>query len=55
MLPDEVINHLVEDIGLENILIDNDISEEVLINHLFEQGMIDIDSYFNYPFEDEDE
>ncbi len=42
---DIIITVLVEDIGMDRVLEDNDITEEDLMEHLINNGLIDLQLY----------
>lgn len=50
---EEAIEHLVEDYGLEQLLIDNDIEPQVVVELLIREGLIDLEE-FSWETEDED-
>lgn len=50
---EEALEHLVEDYGLEQLLIDNDIEPQVVIELLIREGLIDLED-FSWEMEDED-
>lgn len=41
---------LVQDIGMEKILEDNDLTEEDVILFLIDHGLIDLTLYFNWEY-----
>lgn len=51
---EEAIEHLVEDYGLEQLLIDNDIEPQVVVELLIREGLIDLEE-FSWETEDDDE
>ena len=50
---EEALEHLVEDYGLEQLLIDNDIEPPVVVELLIREGLIDLEE-FSWETEDED-
>jgi len=50
---EEAIEHLVEDYGLEQLLIDNDIEPQVVVELLIREGLIDLEE-FSWETEDDD-
>ena len=50
---EEALAHLVEDYGLEQLLIDNDIEPQVVVELLIREGLIDLEE-FSWETEDED-
>ena len=50
---EEALEHLVEDYGLEQLLIDNDIEPQVVVELLIREGLIDLEE-FSWETEDED-
>lgn len=51
---EEALEHLVEDYGLEQLLIDNDIEPQLVIELLVREGLIDLEE-FSWEMEDDDE
>lgn len=51
---EEALEHLVEDYGLEQLLIDNDIEPQVVVELLIREGLIDLEE-FSWETEDDDE
>ena len=52
-ISEEAIEHLVEDYGLEQLLIDNDIEPQVVVELLIREGLIDLEE-FSWETEDDD-
>lgn len=50
---EEALEHLVEDYGLEQLLIDNDIEPQVVVELLIREGLIDLEE-FSWETEDDD-
>lgn len=50
---EEAIEHLVEDYGLEQLLVDNDIEPQVVVELLIREGLIDLEE-FSWETENED-
>lgn len=50
---EEALEHLVEDYGLEQLLIDNDIEPQLVVELLIREGLIDLEE-FSWETEDED-
>ena len=50
---EEALEHLVEDYGLEQLLIDNDIEPQVVVELLMREGLIDLEE-FSWETEDDD-
>lgn len=50
---EEALEHLVEDYGLEQLLIDNDIEPQVVVELLIREGLIDLED-FSWESEDDD-
>ena len=45
------IQALVDNYGLNYLLEDNQISENFVVKYLIEEGMVELDSYFNFDAE----
>ncbi|MAO19305.1 MAG: hypothetical protein CMJ25_01030 [Phycisphaerae bacterium] len=45
------IQALVDNYGLNYLLEDNQISENFVVKYLIEEGMIELDNYFNFDAE----
>ena len=50
---EEALEHLVEDYGLEQLLIDNDIEPQIVVELLIREGLIDLEE-FSWETEDDD-
>lgn len=50
---EEALEHLVEDYGLEQLLVDNDIEPQVVVELLIREGLIDLEE-FSWETEDDD-
>lgn len=50
---EEAIEHLIEDYGLEQLLVDNDIEPQVVVELLIREGLIDLEE-FSWETEDDD-
>ena len=50
---EDALDHLVEDYGLEQLLIDNDIEPQVVVELLIREGLIDLEE-FSWETEDDD-
>lgn len=50
---EEALEHLVEDYGLEQLLIENDIEPQVVVELLIREGLIDLEE-FSWETEDDD-
>jgi hypothetical protein len=48
---DSKLRALVENYGLELLLEQNEISERLIIEYLVDEGLIDLDDYFNLDAE----
>jgi len=48
---DSKLRALVENYGLELLLEQNEISERLIVEHLVDEGLIDLDDYFNLDAE----
>jgi len=53
IVSEEALEHLVEDYGLEQLLIDNDIEPQVVVELLIREGLIDLEE-FSWETEDDD-
>lgn len=42
---EEALEHLVEDYGLEQLLIDNDIEPQIVVELLIREGLIDLEEF----------
>ena len=55
VLPEEFLNHLCEDYGLEKILELHDIEQQFVLELLINEGVLDLeDLRFNWETSDED-
>lgn len=50
---EEALEHLVEDYGLEQLLVDNNIEPQVVVELLIREGLIDLEE-FSWETEDDD-
>lgn len=50
---EEALEHLIEDYGLEQLLIDNDIEPQVVVELLIREGLIDLEE-FSWETEDDE-
>jgi|TARA_S200002703_G_scaffold132824_1_gene120788 hypothetical protein len=48
---DSKIQALVDNYGLNYLLEDNQISENFVVKYLIEEGMVELDNYFNFDAE----